>query len=109
MAGEGTFTARVWPTHVGVQDTFGVEPWKYPDYHRAQIMWDECDGQIVGRTAQAVLVPPGEFTHLAFAHHPTSGLLMAVNQLHHPFRFYEEGQIMLHGIVEEDFTGYPAL
>lgn len=105
MGVEGTLTVRVWPTHVGVQSGFGVEPWQYPDYHRSQIVWDVCDGEVVGRTSKPVLVPAGEWTHLAFAHHPTTGFLMAVTPLVHPFRFYEEGEIMLHGIVEDDFSG----
>lgn len=104
MGGEARLTVTVWPTHVGVQDDLGVEPWRYPDYHRSQIMWDECNGEIVGRTSKPILVPAGEFPYLVFAHHPTTGLVLAVTQLHHPFRFYAPSDIMLHGIVEEDFA-----
>lgn len=68
---DGTLTAVVWPTHVGLctRDAHGF-PVETGD--RAQIRWEVVDGQPVGSASPFVL--KGRYTHLVYAHGP-DGLL----------------------------------
>jgi hypothetical protein len=101
---DGLLTFTVWPTHVGVTDAAGCEPWDDLDYTRAQIRWATAGDALYG-SAGPILLPAGEFTHLVFAHHPASPLLLAVTPLAHPFRFYTPGNsITLARLELADFT-----
>lgn len=91
---DGTLSIQVWPAYVGACEmhpllTAFSEP-QHSYYKRGQIMWGpagpdlpELAGQIVGRAQ--ILVPPGEYTHLAYFYGP-EGPCMAGDgfQLAHP-------------------------
>lgn len=100
---DGVLSFTVWPTHVGITDAAGLEPWADLDYTRAQINW-ATDGDVMLGSAGPILLPAGRFTHLVFAHHPTSALLLAVTPLQHPFDFRAPAQIHLERLELADFT-----
>lgn len=103
--GEGVLSFQAWPTHVGVVDLTGHEPWQHTDYHREQLHWEMIDGVLTGRIRKKISVPAGEYLAMVFTYHPTSPLLAAPpSRWQHPLRFDGEAEIEIYGIVQEDFT-----
>jgi hypothetical protein len=102
--GIGVMTATIWPTHIGVLNVMGHEPWGFTPYKREQIYWELLDGILTGHIKTKIQVPAGEYSAMIFSHHPTSGLLVGLpKRWEHPLRFTDEGEIDIHGIVREDF------
>ncbi len=102
MAGDGTLTMVVWPTHVGAVNAKGEEPMSSAEYQRGQIKWSVNEqGKLVGNVR--VLVPAGEWTHVIYTHHPTTPGFITAQKLAHPLiTAGSGGEIGLLDITEED-------
>jgi hypothetical protein len=101
VAGIGKLGVTVWPTHAGAVDERGVEPLSHRDYQRGQIDWGKNEqGRIVGNVK--IEVPPGNWTHIVYSHHPSSPMFITAQKLSHPFNLPQGGAIRLLDITDED-------
>lgn len=92
----------VWPTWVGLAVDLGgvlVEP-DSPEYYRGQIHWRVEHGRIVG--GGGVVVPPGEYHALVYAHTPHGPTLPGSIRLPHLLPVYDTQVVEVDPITQGD-------